>query len=71
MKALGKETLRNRLTVNQERAFWPVLLVETASTSLQPKPVANHKMAISAKSAGRRSSRDGFSSSTNLKNKKR
>jgi hypothetical protein len=38
-----------------------------ASTTLQPKPAAEPKKAVSAKSAGRRSSRAAFSSSTKIK----
>jgi hypothetical protein len=43
------------------------LLVIIASTSLQPKSVANHKTVVSAKPAGRRRNRDAVSFSFNLK----
>jgi hypothetical protein len=44
-------------------------LVEDATTRMQPKPDADAKTQSPANSAGRRSSRGGVSSSSNLKNK--
>jgi hypothetical protein len=41
-------------SVHQKMPALPVLLVETASTSLLPKPDADHKTAVSAGSVGRR-----------------
>gem|GEM_PF-5675007 len=55
------------LTADQKMRYFVALLVESPTTSQQPNTDAEPKTVVSANALGRRSSRGGFSSSSNLK----
>jgi hypothetical protein len=56
------------ITVDQKMAVSSAIACGKPTTNLQPKPDADDKTAVSTFCAGRRSSRAGFPSSSNLKN---